>query len=278
MKNSRVLAIQDLCASGATGLSVTVPVLLAAGVSVYSLPLSVTSDVLSAKEVVTADVTATATAIMDAWQNQGITFDAIYSSAVTTASAPIVADALKRFKGEKTIVIIDPVLGDNGSRYEYLSDDVVTAMQGLISSATVITPNVTEACLLTGIPYDQVAGFSLPPDMLQMGCSMLSDLGPEKVVVTDMPTEEGQFKVITYDRKTNVYYEVTRPRLPLSVPGMGDAFTSVLTGSLLAGQTLGDAAENAASFVSSCLQYMSDNGIDGAEGILVTPRHSQFGK
>lgn len=277
MNTPRVLAIHDVYTVGTKGLEVAMPVLSTLGAQVCPLPLTLNSNTPSYGEPVTTDVADTASSFMDAWQNQGFTYDAIYSGAIANKGhLAIVQDAINRFNTKENLVVIDPVLGDDGKRYDWLDDDMVLAMQGLVCDATVMTPNLTEACLISGIPYDQVAGVAMPTDMLQMGCAMLTDMGPEKVVVTDIATDEGKFKVISYDRKTNAFHEVSTDRISLTTYGVGDAFTSVLTGALLQGTTLGDATEKAATFVSTCLQYMVTNGLDGHNGLAIVPNLSHL--
>lgn len=277
MNTSRVLAVQDLYAVGSDGLTVSIPVLSAMGAQVCPLPLTVASQTGAYGPGTAVDVSGQASAFMDAWQAQGFAYDAVYSGALKDKAALAIAqDAINRFKTKENLVVIDPVLGDGGQRYDWLADDMVLAMQGLVCDATVMTPNLTEACLLSGVPYEQVSGAGMPADMLQMGCAMLTDMGPTQVVVTDIPTDAGQFKVISYDRKTNEFHETVTSRASFSTYGLGNAFTSVLTGALLQGKTLAAATEQAAAFVTTCLQAMADGGSDGKDGIAVVPHLAQL--
>lgn len=270
MNTPRVLAVQDLYAVGSDGLTASLPVLSAMGAQVCPLPLTVASQTDAYGAGASVDVSGQAAGFMAAWQTQGLAYDAIYSGALKDKAAlGIVQDAINRFKTKETVVVVDPVLGDGGQRYDWLSDDMVLAMQGLVCDATVMTPNLTEACLLSGVPYDQVSGAGMPADMLQMGCAMLTDMGPTQVVVTDIPTDAGQFKVISYDRKTNEFHETVTARAAVTTYGLGNVFTSVLTGALLQGKSLADATEQAATFVATCLQSLADTGSAGKDGLPV---------
>ena len=48
----------------------------------------------------------------------------------------------------KAYVIVDPVLGDNGNMYPTFNKEICMEMKNLIKNSNLITPNITEACLL----------------------------------------------------------------------------------------------------------------------------------
>ena len=58
---------------------------------------------------------------------------------------------------------------------------------------------------------------------------------------------------------------------PFSTCGTGDLFTSVLTGSLLQGQSLHDSVKKATQFLNYAIGYTYQSGSDPREGVQVEP-------
>ena len=86
---------------------------------------------------------------MDEWEKRGFSPDGIYTGFLADEEqADKILDFLRRFRKEKTMVLVDPVMGDNGSAYGIYTEGLRERMIQLVRSAQVITPNLTEALLL----------------------------------------------------------------------------------------------------------------------------------
>ena len=109
-------------------------------------------------------------------------------------------------------------------------------MRHLITQADVITPNLTELFYLLDKPYKAENS----DEELKAYLHELSDKGPETVIITSIPVQGDPRKtsVYAYNRSSNRYWKVTCPYLPAHYPGTGDTFTSVITGSLMQGDSL----------------------------------------
>ena len=75
--------------------------------------------------------------------------DGIYTGFLADEEqADKILDFLRRFRKEKTMVLVDPVMGDNGNAYGIYTEGLREKMLQLVGNAHVITPNLTEALLL----------------------------------------------------------------------------------------------------------------------------------
>ncbi|MCF0152856.1 MAG: pyridoxamine kinase [Megasphaera sp.] len=269
MATKRVLAIHDMCSFGRCSLTAAIPVISAMGFQVCPFPTALFSNNLTYGDYTFSDFTPHMTEFMDKWQQLGYSYDAIYSGFLADAGQiAIVLDAISRFAKKDTLVVVDPAMADDGKLYPVFKPDIVTEMHKLIAKAAVITPNYTEASLLTGRPYDQTI-----PSMkaLLELCQQLAAMGPKDIVITSVPSANDTIKVVSYDSQTATFDECTVDRIPFSTCGTGDLFTSVLTGSLLQGQNLHDSVKKAVKFLSYAINYTYQAGSDYREGVQVEP-------
>lgn len=269
MSTKRVLAIHDLCAFGRCSLTAALPVISAMGFQVNPFPTAIFSNNLTYGDFTFTDFTPHMKEFMDKWQKLGLAYDAIYSGFLADAGQiGVVLDAISRFAGKDTLVVVDPAMADDGKLYPVFKPDMVTEMKKLITAATVVTPNYTEACLLTDRPYENKPATT---DELLSLCHSLADMGPKQVVITSVPSEEGTIRIACFDAREGTYTDYKVKRIPFATCGTGDLFTSVVTGSLLSGKSLAEAVKKAASFLSYAIKYTYKQGSDYREGVQVEP-------
>ena len=160
-------------------------------------------------------------------------------------------------------MLVDPVMGDDGAMYSAVPRKMPALMRKLLACADIITPNITEACLLTGREY---ADFSLSelPDLTKALC----DLGPKMVVISGIRKDDAVYMAC---RENNKEYLIERPIVGASYPGSGDVFAAVLLGKLLSGMELAAAVGASADFVSLCLRESARSGAPRREGIVFEP-------
>lgn len=164
------------------------------------------------------------------------------------------------------LAVVDPVMGDHGRPYRTITPQMRSRLQELVKVADVITPNLTEACMLLKIPYlTQGLSRSEARSLL----ARLSELGPNDVVVTGVPMASGKISNIGYDRKNNSFWSVDCDYVPVSYPGTGDLFASVLTGGFLTGDSLPMAMGRAAYFVERCIKTTFSYSSDTRYGVML---------
>ena len=268
----RAAAIHDLSGFGRTSLSVVIPILSAMGIQACSLPTAVLSTHTGGfDDYHMVDLTEEMIRFIDHWKTLRIDFDAVYSGFLASPKQiDIMADFLQSFAKADQIRVIDPVLGDNGHAYQTMGPEMISKMRTLVSMADVITPNFTEAGFLLNKSYSEAIDQNEIRDWV-MG---LSAMGPRTVIITSvpLPNTRGNCKVssvVAYDREDGRLWRVDCDYIPTHYPGTGDAFASVIVGSLLQGDSLPIALDRAVQFVSMAIRATFGYNSPAREGVLL---------
>ncbi len=264
----RIAAVHDLSGFGRASLTIVSPVLSAMGMQVCPLPTSLLSTHTSGFEGYTfLDLTGEMEKIISHWKKIGIRFDSIYSGFLGSAKqVEIVSGFIDDFRAEGQLVVVDPVMGDDGKTYGPYGPEMVDAMKKLIRKAGIITPNFTESCFL----LDEEYRGTISEKEIKEWMKRLSAEGPGKVVITSVPLENTRALsyVYAYDSGSEMYWKVSCSYIPAGYPGTGDMFTSVLVGSLLQGDSLPIALDRSVQFVSLAIRSTFGYRTPSREGVL----------
>ncbi len=264
----RAAAIHDLSGFGRTSLTVVIPILSTMGVQVCPLPTAVLSAGTEFPDFSFLDLTAEMRKFLDHWERLDLRFDAVYSGFLASPEqAEITAECIERCLLPDGLAMVDPVMGDNGKLEPTMTPEMVDAMRRLVGRAHCITPNYFEACRLLDEPYEPEKARGRVKEQARK----LTDLGPEIAVITSAPaaTRPQDSAVVAYHRKQNRWWKVDCPYIPAFYPGTGDIFTSVLTGSLLQGDSLPTAMDRAVYFVSQCIRATFGHSDPNRYGVLL---------
>jgi pyridoxine kinase len=263
----QVAAIHDLSGCGRTSLTVVIPILSTMGFKVCPLPTAVLSSHTRYKGYHFVDLTEHMLPIINHWKELGLNFSAVYSGFLGShKQIHIVKEFIQSFKSDDLLVVVDPVLGDNGQRYGTITEKMVSEMKSLVKMADVITPNLTEASLLLDEPYPQ----SLEDREIKEWLLNLAEMGPGIVVITSVPDNtKGKFSALAYNKNDSRFWKVPIDYIPADYPGTGDCFTSVLTGALLQGDSLPIALDRAVHFISYGVRATFGYSYDQNQGILL---------
>ena len=267
----RVAAIHDLSGFGRNSLSVVIPILSTMGAQAVALPTAVLSTHTGGFEgYAFEDLTGFMKKAIEHWMKLDIRFHCVYSgflgSPVQTELVEGFIEGLRRSQlTDPPMIVVDPVLADDGRLYDTMDAAMVHGMRRLIRQADVITPNLTEASLLLDEDYRPDIG----EEALKRWLVRLADMGPETVVITSAPlSRKGKdTSVVAYDRRSGHFWRVPCVYIPANYPGTGDVFTSVLTGSLLQGDSLPVALDRGVQFVTQAIRasygfdYPRRNGV-----------------
>ncbi|MEQ8198814.1 MAG: pyridoxamine kinase [Clostridiaceae bacterium] len=271
MKNpvKRVAAIHDLSGFGRASLTAVIPILSSMGIQVCPFPTAILSTHTGGFEEFTfIDLTDTMEAYFNHWKKEQIEFDCIYSGFLgSPKQIDIISEFISDFKRVDNLVVIDPVMGDNGSLYQTMDHEMVMKMKDLIKNADIITPNFTEAALLLDKPFSRFIKESEIKEWL----AELADMGPDIVIITSVIDESqpSNTNVIAFDKSNNKYWKVSCKYIPAFFPGTGDAFTSVLIGSLLQGDSLPIALDRSVNFITSAIRASYGFTYPQREGVLI---------
>ena len=267
-RGKRVVAVHDLSGMGRVSLMAVIPILSSMGLQVCPLPTAILSNHTQYPIYSFLDLTDEMKRIIEKWEELDMRFDAFYSGYLgSPKQAQIVEDFIRRFRRPTDLVVVDPVMGDNGSLYKGITEDMVTEMKKLICLADIITPNMTELFRLLDMPYQEC----MTDAELKTALKALSDKGPSIVIVTSVPVkgDPHSTSVYAYNRFGNRYWKVTCPYLPAHYPGTGDTFTSVITGSLMQGDSLPIALDRATQFILQGIRATFGYEYDNLEGIML---------
>lgn len=262
----RVAAIHDISGFGRCSLTVILPTLSAMGVQTCPIPTAVLSTHTGGLgDVAMRDLTDFIPAALEHYKRLDLSFDAIYSGFLgSQAQIDHCLDFFKAFPD--ALVVVDPVMGDHGKPYKTCDKALQQRMGELVSAADIITPNLTEACILLGKEYDHSP---MTHSQARSMLARLSEKGPSKVVVTSVQLATGEMANIGYDRDRGAYWYVPCDYVPVSYPGTGDLYASVLVGSLLTGDSLSIAMGRASRFVEHAIKTTFSYGTDTRYGVML---------
>lgn len=255
MQYNRVLTIQDISCVGQCSLTVALPILSACGQETVILPSALLSTHTGGfKDVAFKDLTNDIPAICKHWQKEGISFDAIYTGYLgSLKQIQYVSDILDTMGRESCVKIIDPAMADHGKLYSNFDMEYAKEMTKLCAKADIILPNLTEVCLMTGLPYKETYDESYVMEAL----SALRNLGMKTIILTGVSYEDFTTGVVLYEGDQYHYY--THKKLAKSCHGTGDIYASAFTGAYLSGKNLLDSVAIAATFVLSCMENTQDD-------------------
>lgn len=245
----RIASIQDFSCIGSCSQTIALPVLSAMGVECAALPTALLSAHTAFDGFVSLDLTPQLPAIMAHWRAMHLRFDAVYTGYLASAEQVGLVGALLDGMDERpALTLIDPVMGDNGALYAGFSDAFPQAMRALCGRADVLTPNVTEACLLTGTAYSPVQDAAQTRRLLER----LLELGCRAAVLTGLRVD-GDMAVAALQRDGTGTL-VRTSYIPEVFHGTGDLFASTCAGALVQGAPLERAVCLAADYVALTLR------------------------
>lgn len=267
----RAAVIQDMSGFGKVSLTEAIPVMSAMGVEVCPLPTAILSThTYEFKNYTILDLTDEMEKIIAHWNEIGLEFDAVYSGYMSSArQVEITKSFMEKQKRSGAVIVVDPVMGDNAlldvkTVYSERMRELTGGMRELCGIADVITPNLTEACLLLDIDYPTKP---LSDDEIKDILKKLKELGTQAVAITSVMDSESSMCVAVYDGsgfyKIDCGYVPTRP-----FHGTGDIFTSVLTGAMVKGCSVLDASNLAVDFVSESIKKTMEHDIPIRNGVL----------
>ena len=232
MKSKKILTFQDISCYGQCSITVALPVLSAWGIETAILPSAILSTHTAGfHDFVVHDL---------------------------SDEIPHILGELRHFEQAKEIkrkllsegapFVLDPVMGDAGKLYPAFDQAYVEGMKGLVKEADYLLPNLTEACLLTGLPYQETYDEAYIRKVIEG----LRSLGAKTIVLTGVSYRKGMTGVAYFDEKGYRYFE--HEKIDRSYHGTGDIYSSTFLGALLSGKDGFEASKLAASFVVEAIK------------------------
>ncbi len=251
----RILTVQDISCLGQCSMTVALPILSAWGHETCILPTAILSTHTGGfSKPAVHHLGASVRDIREHWRRERITFDAIYTGYLGSAQAVRDVLELKELLAPGGLLIVDPAMADHGKVYAGLDDDCVQAMLELCRRADILLPNVTEAAMLSGMPYQQ----EITPEYVN---ALMKTIPCNKVILTGIGFQEGETGICVQENGVHAHY--AHRKIGKNYHGTGDIFASCFVGAYVSGFSLAVSAQIAAQFTCRAI-----------EETFVNPAHS----
>lgn len=264
---NKIACVNDISGLGKCSLTVALPIISALKCQCCPMPTSVLSAQTGFSDYSLVDLTDNMDIYLKKWSKLDVKFDAIYSGFLSSVKQIGIVEKLISNYPE-AMVVIDPIMGDNGLLFRTFTIKFVQKMKRLVSSADLITPNITEANLLLGRKIDKL---NYTDKELKELCIDLANMGPKMIVITGV-ISDGTIYNISYEKDGDKFDKIGTPYDGKSYSGTGDIFTSIITALVVRGFDLKEAIEKATDFISTSVAETSkDENRDRNMGICFEP-------
>ncbi len=260
-----VLAIHDISCYAKSSLTVVLPVLEALSVETAVLPTAILSTQTDGfDDIYIEDEHGAMLEILKRFRSLGLSFDGVYSGFLGSAEEiDTVKSVFDDFPG---LAFVDPVMGDNGKLYQTIGDDFCASMIHLVKKADIITPNFTEAMILTGLddgfrPQGQKA--------IKDQITVLRSLGPKRGVITGIPLQAGGLGNAAWDGDEIRLFQYEDEHV--SYPGSGDLFASLLFGLVVKGGSFFGSVGHATSISTIAVAASKKEQREKRRGVMLSP-------
>lgn len=270
----KVAVIQDMSSFGKCSLTAAIPVLSVMGVQAVPLPTAILTAQTGYPSFYCEDLTSKMDYFVDEWSKLGATFDGIHTGFVTgKEQIDNIFRFLNVFHSSETKLLVDPVMGDLGEVYKMYTGELLDRMKALAKCADIITPNVTECCLLTGLSYEKLQSYQDDADYLQTleeAGQQLQQTTGANVIITGLnpPPADTNKRYVG-----NMYVDAERSFSSIreyngeSYSGTGDLFASVIMGGMMRGQDLVESMKLAETFLAASIEATSKEQIPREAGV-----------
>lgn len=263
---NRVVAIHDISGLGRCSLTAVIPILSVLGVQSCPFPTAILSCQTGYSNFSFLDLTKEMINYKNSWDEMGFAFDGVYSGFLgSEKQIDIVKDFIK--SKENLFVLVDPVMGDDGAIYKTYTKEMCNKMKELVAMATITTPNITEACILSGRDYKNT---SVTLKEIRKIAKEICLLGPEKVVITGI-IKGNEIINFAYDNIENEEFMVIKQHSKKAFGGTGDIFASIICGMLINGRTFEESVEMASEFICKAISYSEKFNVDPKNGVVFEP-------
>lgn len=262
-RQKKIAVINDMAGFGRCALSVSMPIISAMKVQCCPIPTAIFSNHSAFPSFMFKDMTDSMQSYVDEWKKIGLTFNGICSGFMgSKEQIDLVIRFIKEFSTPDTTVIIDPIMGDNGKTYATYTPQMCQEMKKMVAYADILTPNLTESCILTDTPYHD--GKWKKKELEELA-EKLGAMGPKKIVITGIP--QGEF-IANYCHETGKEPKLLRThKVGTSRPGTGDVFASIIAADAVNGVDFQVSVKKASNFVKKCILRSMEMELPITDGV-----------
>lgn len=258
----KIAVINDFSGFGRCSIAASLPIISAMKIQCCPVPTSIFSNHTGFDSFYFTDYTEHMNSYIDEWVKLDLHFNGILTGFLgSPTQIDIVKRFLKHFKSENNITVIDPVMGDYGNLYPTYSPKLAEQMSSLVPYADILTPNLTEACILTGSEYKS----DIDEKGLADICEKLSKMGPKKIVISGLERDN--------DLENFIYEQGKHPQIIREHKvgpcrsGTGDVFSSIIAADAVNGVDFTSSVKHASSFIAKVLRRTVELDLPKTDGI-----------
>lgn len=245
----RAAVVNDLSSFGRCSLTAYIAVLSAMGVQTCPLPTAVLSAQSEFERHFCRDLTEDIPRYIQSWSENRERFDCICTGYFAGGKQPGYAlELIDKFRKGCT-VLVDPVMGDDGKLYPAYDGEARKKMKRLVDAADIITPNLTELCLLADEDYFSLISKSSDVSCLEAVEKIAKRFSKNRgVIVTGIQIGDEICNLAVQNEDTKL---IRRRKIGERFSGTGDLFSAAVCGCIMNGKSIWEAAETAADFISA---------------------------
>lgn len=267
----KIALINDFTGFGRCSITAQLPIISMLKVQCTPLPTAIFSNHTGYPDFFYTDYTDNMKSYMDMWEKLGLQFEGILSGFLGSASQiELVTDFICRFRNEKTVVVVDPVMGDGGKAYTTYTEEMCDKMGSLVSLADIVVPNVTEACILTGTKYKE----RWTTKELLVMADKIYKMGPDKVVITGI-MQKTYVSNLCYEGNDK-YSMIRTHKVGESRAGTGDVFSAIIAADAVNGVDFEVSVKKASQFIKKCIMESIRMQIPLPDGVCFEELLSQL--
>lgn len=258
----KIAVINDFSGFGRCSIAVALPIISTLKIQCCPLPTSIFSNHTGFDSFFFDDYTDKMPLYINEWKKLGLQFDGITSGFLgSKKQIEIVTHFFKDFKTKENIIIVDPVMGDYGKIYATYTKEMCEEMKKLVQYADIITPNITELCILTDTPYQEKWKIS----ELEKMTEELAEKGPEKIVVTGIVQKEF---IANFCYEKGKSPKILRcHRVGTQRSGTGDVFSSIIAADAVNQVPFDKSVKKASNFIKKCILKSIEMDIPVTDGV-----------
>ena len=258
----KIAVINDFTGFGRCSLAVSIPIISMMKIQCCPVPTSILSNHTGFESFFFDDYTGHMQKYIDEWKKLDLRFAGICTGFMgSKEQIKIVSDFIEYFSDKETIVVVDPVMGDYGKAYATYTEEMCREMKKLVKYADILTPNLTEACIIADEPYNKKRHLK---DLHELAVK-LSGMGPDKVVITGI--EQGDY-IANYCYEKGKEGRIRKVhRVGEQRSGTGDIFASVIAGDAVNKVDFYESVRKVSIFIKKCIERSVEMDLPLTDGV-----------
>lgn len=259
----KIAVINDLSGLGRCSLTAAIPIISVMGIECCPLPTAVLSNQTGYDSFFCDDFTDKIDFFTKEWKKADVHFDAILTGYLASyKQAEKIIEFLHEFKTPDTMFLCDPVMADDGEVYDTYDNTLCGEIKKLAALADIITPNLTELCILTGSEYLKATQMN-NSEIAEIAKTLLSP-NLKTVIVTGVHRDNLISNIIVTENETRV---ISSRAVGGSYSGTGDIFSAVVCGKEVKGQSPFESAKTAVDLIGKAIESSYKNNTDRNDGV-----------